>query len=640
MVWNYLAEVASAFYLIVILIYSRRYQVYPSARNRFFVRMVAIVFSTVCISILTVFFTQNYTLIPFSVNLLIHTIFFLIYPWISVLFFYYTLYVVYEDKDDLIFRIQLLSSVFIVIYSLLVLLNIRLGFIFTLDHMGYRPQRFESLIFIVAYIYMIMMIYVIQKNQRYLEQSLKYVLFSYIMITTLFVSIQYFYPHFLLVGTAAGLSILIMYLYIQSKELVSDYITRLPNRIAFEGLIKYRLRSRKHLKTIVVSLNDFKNLNNMYGQKNGDRMLRELTHYFVELVGRINIFRYSGDKFAILYYEEDYDSNDLISNIQERFHASWLVNDSLIHIDYLLIHVDVNQHVKNSFELLAVIDYMIEKNRLQNVHSISYSNENTINEVNRRALLKEYINKALNDDLFHIVIQPIYDCKSNQYHHAEVLLRLEHPTLFNISPVELIPLAEESGRIIDLGLWVLRKTLDFLSECDTYDIQLEMVSINFSVVQMNDANLITDIEKILSQYPQVRHKIAIEITESIFIADYNRIIDQMTGLKGLGLHFFLDDFGTGYSNVLNVIKLPLSVIKIDKSLIYESIRNSSNRKLINGLSVAFKESGMKVLAEGIETQEQFQIVNEMQVDYIQGYLFAEPMSVQDAIQFLLKQKSS
>ena len=145
MVWNYLAEVASAFYLIVILIYSRRYQVYPSARNRFFVRMVAIVFSTVCISILTVFFTQNYSLIPFSVNLLIHTIFFLIYPWISVLFFYYTLYVVYEDKDDLIFRIQLLSSVFIVIYSLLVLLNIRLGFIFTLDHMGYRPQRFESI---------------------------------------------------------------------------------------------------------------------------------------------------------------------------------------------------------------------------------------------------------------------------------------------------------------------------------------------------------------------------------------------------------------------------------------------------------------------------------------------------------------
>jgi EAL domain-containing protein (putative c-di-GMP-specific phosphodiesterase class I) len=374
------------------------------------------------------------------------------------------------------------------------------------------------------------------------------------------------------------------------------------------------------------------------GKKNGDRLLRELTQYFVELVGRVNVFRYSGDKFAILYYEEDFDSNELITNINERFKSSWLVNDSLIYIDYLLIHVDVSNHVQNEFELLAVIDFMIDQSKVQNSYGPNYSTINTIYEVNRKALLKEYINKALSEDLFHIVIQPIYDCLNKKYRHAEVLLRLDHPTLHSISLVELIPLAEESGRIIELGLWVLRKTLDFLHECDSKGIHMDLVSINFSVVQMNDANLISDIEKILNQYPHVRHKIAIEITESIFIADYKRIIDQMMGIKGLGLHFYLDDFGTGYSNVLNVIKLPLSVIKIDKSLIYESIRNDSNRKLIHGLSIAFKESGMMVLAEGIETQEQFKIVKEMQVDYIQGYLFAKPMSVSDTIQFLLKQK--
>lgn len=305
MVWNYLAEIASAFYLIVILIYSRRYQVFPSARNRFFVRMVAIVLATVIISIITVFFTEQHSLIPYSINLLLHTIFFLIYPWISVLFFYYTLYVVYEDRESLIIRIQLLSSVFIVLYSILVFINIRFGFIFKLDHMGYHPQLFEPLIFVVAYIYMGLMIYTIETNRKNLDQVLRYVLIAYVLITTIFVTIQYFNPHFLLVGTAAGLSILIMYLYIQSKELVSDYLTRLPNRVAYEGLIKYRLKSKKQLKTIVISLSDFKNINNMYGQKNGDRLLRELTQYFVELVGRVNVFRYSGDKFALLYYEED-----------------------------------------------------------------------------------------------------------------------------------------------------------------------------------------------------------------------------------------------------------------------------------------------------------------------------------------------
>ena len=638
MVWNYLAEIASAFYLVVILIYSRRYQVFPSTRNRFFVRMVAIVLATIVISIITVYFTEQHALIPYSINLLLHTIFFLIYPWISVLFFYYTLYVVYEDRENVIFRIQLLSSVFIVLYSILVFMNIRMGFIFTLDHMGYQAQMFEPLIFIVAYIYMGLMIYTIETNRRNLDQVLRYVLIAYVLITTIFVTVQYFNPHFLLVGTAAGLSILIMYLYIQSKELVSDYLTHLPNRVAYEGLIKYRLRSKKQVKTIVISLSDFKNINNMYGQRNGDRLLRELTQYFVELVGRVNVFRYSGDKFALLYYEEDESSEQLIANIQNRFKQSWLVNDSLIYIESILIHVDVNKHVNNQFELLAVIDYMIDKSKTQNLHSVSYSTEKTIHEVNRRALINEYLNKALVEDLFHIVIQPIYDCKHQTYRHAEVLLRLDHPTLKDISPVELIPLAEESGRIIELGLWVLKKTLEYLKECDENRIHLDMVSINFSVVQMNDANVIQDVEKLLSQYPKYRHKIAIEITESIFIADYKRIIDQMLGLKGLGISFYLDDFGTGYSNVLNVVKLPLSVIKIDKSLIYESIRDISNRKLIHGLSDAFKESGMMVLAEGIETQEQFDIVKEMNIDYIQGYLFAKPMSISDSIQFLLKHK--
>lgn len=638
MVWNYLAEIASAFYLIVILIYSRRYQVFPSARNRFFVRMVAIVLATVIISIITVFFTEQHSLIPYSINLLLHTIFFLIYPWISVLFFYYTLYVVYEDRESLIIRIQLLSSVFIVLYSILVFINIRFGFIFKLDHMGYHPQLFEPLIFVVAYIYMGLMIYTIETNRKNLDQVLRYVLIAYVLITTIFVTIQYFNPHFLLVGTAAGLSILIMYLYIQSKELVSDYLTRLPNRVAYEGLIKYRLKSKKQLKTIVISLSDFKNINNMYGQKNGDRLLRELTQYFVELVGRVNVFRYSGDKFALLYYEEDDSSEYLITSIQDRFKQSWLVNDSLIYIESILIHVDVNTHVKNEHELLAIIDYMIDKCKSDKSHLPSYSTENTIHEVNRKSQLNEYINKALVEDLFHIVVQPIYDLKNKSYRHAEVLLRLEHPTLKDISPVELIPLAEESGRIIELGLWVLRKTLEFLRKCDENNIYLDMVSINFSVVQMNDANVVLDVDRILNEFPKYRHKIAIEITESIFIADYNRIIDLMLGLKGLGINFYLDDFGTGYSNVLNVIKLPLSVIKIDKSLIYESIRNISNRKLIHGLSDAFKESGMTVLAEGIETQEQFQIVKDMQVDYIQGYLFAKPMSISDTIEFLLKHK--
>lgn len=637
MVWNYLAEISSALYLIVILIYSRRHSLFPNERNRFFIRMVGFVFITIILSIITVFLSQNFALFPSSINLFIHTLFFLVYPWISVLFFYYTLFVIYEDKEMQIFKIQLYTFVFIALYSVLVFLNLKYAFMFTIDQTnGYQAQTFEFLIFASAYIYMFLMLIYIELNRSIIDESLRLILITYALITSIFVTIQFFYPELLLAGTAAGLSILIMYLYIQSKELVSDYLTHLPNRVAYESIIKNRLKSKKHLNSMVVSLKDFKNVNNMYGQKNGDILLRELSTFFIELVGRVNVFRYSGDKFALLYYVDQFQTHELIDKIMQRFKLAWVVNDSTIYIESNIVHVNISQHVNDQFEAVSLIDYLNEHVKSLNSRIPIFSTPNSLAEVNRKAILSAYIKKALDENLFEIVIQPIFSMASHQYNHGEILVRLNHPTLGQISPMELIPIAEESGQIIELGLDVLKKALQFLVDCTSHNVDIKTVSVNFSVVQMNDANLIQDLKTVLDDFPNYVNKIVIEITESIFIADYQRIIEQMFGLNELGIQFYLDDFGTGYSNIINVIKLPLSVIKIDKSLIYESINQPSNRMLIHGLCDAFKEAGMKVLAEGIENEEQLAIVNSMPIDYIQGFLLSKPLALKDAIDFYKK----
>lgn len=637
MVWNYLAEIASAFYLIVILFYSRRHSLYPNERNRFFVRMVGIVFVMIILSIITVFSAQEFALIPSSINLFIHTLFFLVYPWISVLFFYYTLYVIYEDKDKQIFKIQLYTFVFIAFYSVLVFLNLKYEFMFTIDQTkGYQAQTYEFLIFVFAYIYMILMLIYIGLNRLIIDSALRLILMTYVLITSIAVTIQFFFPELLLIGTAAGLSILIMYLYIQSKELVSDYLTHLPNRVAYESVIKNRLKSKKELNSMVISLKDFKNVNNMYGQKNGDILLIELSTFFIELVGRVNVFRYSGDKFALLYYVDQFQTNVLVDRIMQRFKLAWVVNDSTIYLESNIVHVDITQHVSNQFEVVSLVDYLIEQVKTKNIRTPVFSTHDSLAKVNRKTLLSAYIKKALKEDLFEIVIQPFYSMSSHQYNHGEALLRLNHPTLGQISPLELIPIAEESGQIIELGLEVLKKSLQFLVKCKKQNINVKTISVNFSVIQMNDANLIQDIKTILDDFPSFSNKIIIEITESIFIADYQRIIDQMYGLNELGIQFYLDDFGTGYSNIINVIKLPLSVIKIDKSLIYELINQPTNRMLVHGLCEAFKETGMKVLAEGIENEEQFDIVSSMPIDYLQGYLLSKPLSLKDALNFFKK----
>jgi diguanylate cyclase (GGDEF)-like protein len=542
--------------------------------------------------------------------------------------------VIYEDREQFMHRIQLITAIPILIYNGFVFLNLNNGFIFVItQETGYIAQTYEFMIFGIAYLYMGLMLTTIYLNRRYIDVGLRVILITYVIITSIFVGIQYFYPHFLLVGTASGLSILIMYLYIQSKELVSDYLTRLPNRVAYESILKYRIRATKNLQSIVICLREFKNINSMYGQKNGDVLLKELSSYFMSIVDRIDVFRYSGDRFALLYDENYFNTDELIKIIQNRFKSSWLVKDALIYLEVDIIHVNIRDHVSNHYEVVSLIDYLIEKVKSHPNRLPIYSSVDTIYEMKRRAILSETIKNAMNDNRFEIAVQPIISVESNLYHHAEVLLRLTHPELGQISPLELIPLAEESGQIIELGLWVLRQALKFLKQCDENGIYIETVSVNFSVVQMNDANLLMDVKHVLDDYPKYANKIMIEITESIFIADYQRIISQMYGLRDLGLGFYLDDFGTGYSNILHVIKLPLNVIKIDKSLVYESIHNPLNYNLINGLCEAFSESGMKVLAEGIETDEQYEAVRLMEIDYIQGYLFSRPLSVTNALEF-------
>lgn len=637
MKWNYLAELVSVFYLSILIVYSRRYKLYPSMRNLYFVRMLRLIFLNLIVSLITVYFTHEYHLISASLNLVIHTIFYLIYPLISVLFFLYTLYVIYEDYEFKIKRIRMISSSVYAIYSICVLLNMVFGFMFKIDEVnGYVAYPLEGLIFLVGYFYMILMLVSIFLNRKKIDPYLQLVLLSYFVITTVFITIQYFYPQFILVGTASALSILIMYLYIQSKELVSDYLTRLPNRVAYEGIVKQWMHSKRDVGTIVISLKDFKNINNIYGQKNGDVLLKRLTEYLIGLVGSINVFRYSGDKFALIFTDEQYDFKVLVYTLEERFKQAWDVNDSKIFIEANIIYIDVSHHVKDVFELVSLIDYLIEKNKANNYRLTYFSNDQSILELSRRNQITEYMKKALSEDLFDVAFQPIYNTQLKAFRQCEALIRLKHPTLGSISPFELIPLAEESGRIVELGLWVLKRSLKFLKECEKLNISIDVVSVNFSVIQMNDTNLIRDCESLLGQHPSVRNKIAIEITESIFISDYERVLHNMVKMKEMGFRFYLDDFGTGYSSVMNVMKLPLTLIKIDKSLIYEAIANSHHYKLLSGLCEAFRESGLGVLAEGVETKEQLLSIQDLRIDCIQGFLFAKPLYQKEIIQFLIE----
>ena len=219
----------------------------------------------------------------------------------------------------------------------------------------------------------------------------------------------------------------------------------------------------------------------------------------------------------------------------------------------------------------------------------------------------------------------------------EALSRLNFTEIGNIPPAEFVEVAENRGLIEKLGNLVFEKVCRFISE--NKDL-VPAVSVNFSVYQMVNPNIVETVNSIMKKYDVSPQNIIMEITESIFIDDFNIVLENMKKLSDLGIKFYLDDFGTGYSNLANVVMLPFSAIKIDRSLVLMTEEDKKGERFFSNILSTFKDSNLNILVEGVETSTQNQIVEQAGADYIQGFLYSRAIPEKDCVELFKNQKKS
>jgi len=258
------------------------------------------------------------------------------------------------------------------------------------------------------------------------------------------------------------------------------------------------------------------------------------------------------------------------------------------------------------------------------------------NEFGRRNYVLSQLETALKKDRFFLYFQPVYDCEQRRYTGGEVLLRLNEESGLPISPGEFIPLAIESGIANVLGWMVLEKTCRFLH--DNADSGIEWLSVNVSAQQYEFDETFRRLEVLLEQYQIPPSRIKLEITERVLIDDVDTAAATMTNLNSLGVGIFLDDFGTGYSNLVNVMSLPFECVKIDKGFIRGVAQSKKSYGMLETVVRGLRALRVVVLAEGIETPEQDEIVKGLGIDRIQGYYYARPMPGEE-FAWLLRQSS-
>jgi len=520
---------------------------------------------------------------------------------------------------------------------LLALSNAFTGWLFSVDERSvyhYGPiYRIDLIYLVIAYV-IIEVFYRLEKKR--VKRSFRLIVYSLPVLALMMGGYQHFYLGHVLTGTILSLSLLVLFIYGQQQRLHTDPLTELSNREAFFHVLQ-RLSARKQgYRVIMIGIGQFKLVNNQFGQRAGDMFLREVGSFFATLEPSVAAYRFTGVEFALVAVgmpDQVYEA--LLARVSERFRRPWTADGEALTLHATISDIRYPDHAASVDELIAALEYSVRiaKNDVSRGGVVRFDAQ-LRSEFGRRNYVLSQLEYALAEDNFFIYIQPVYDCRKKRFTGGEVLLRLNEKNGRPISPGEFIPLAIEAGIATELGWMVLEKTCRFISENKAAGI--EWLSVNISSQQNEFDETAHRLELLLEKYDIPPKCIKLEITERVLLDDMDKARATIDELGDRSIGVFLDDFGTGYSNLVSMMSLPFECIKIDKSLIGGIAQNPRAYGLLQTVINGIRAMHTIVLAEGVETHEQDEIVHRLGIDFIQGYYYARPVP-QEEFLWLIRQ---
>lgn len=425
-----------------------------------------------------------------------------------------------------------------------------------------------------------------------------------------------------------------------------DGLTGLYNRVAF---MKYAYKifhdasvgASKHA-IFFIDLDNFKNINDTLGHDYGDLLLKDVSNRMLSCIASDDILaRNGGDEFLIL--KNRFDTVDDLENFASQLvnvvHHPFILNDETAVVSMSVgIAVFPNNGLTVS-ELIKNADIAMYNAKNSGKNSYRFFDSYMEDDVNRKNDLADILSHVIDKNEIYLQYQPQVNVESGQVTGYEALMRIESELVGFISPAEFIPIAEETGIINILGEWALIEACNFNQVLIKSGFGPLRVSVNVSTTQLKDDHLIDIIKSIPEKTGMDLKHLEIEITESVLMNSFEHNLKLINQMKELGCSIALDDFGTGYSSFNYLTQIPIDTLKIDKSFIDGICSNEKDRCIADSIIDLAHKMDISVVAEGVEDNEQLQILQNQFCDTLQGYLFSKPLNSTDFIELLSKHKT-
>ena len=413
----------------------------------------------------------------------------------------------------------------------------------------------------------------------------------------------------------------------------NDFLTGLYNRMKCEVDLRKVIRrtEKAGLKGAVlfIDLDDFKHINDGLGHQYGDILLQQIAAGLTGIPGiRGHCYRMGGDEFIIIIGPELYDElGKMVANIKTLFNKPWYLMETEY---FCTMSMGIAVFPDNSVdvhEITRMADVAMYEAKRSGKNGYTYYSSEVENSTAKRLDIENNMRQAVSTGIEEFVVfyQPVVDVNTQMCTSCEALVRWDSKALGFMGPGEFIPLAEYLGLITSIGDYVLEEACRRCKLWNDNGHPDFYINVNLSVVQLLQKNVVENIKRILDKTGVNPKNIVLEITESFAINDMQRVMDIITGLKKLGPRIALDDFGTGYSSLNYIKQLPLDIIKVDKTFIDDIIEDDYAQAFVKLIVDLSKTIGTKIVVEGVEHKEQFELLKSLGVDYIQGYYFGKPV---------------
>lgn len=421
-----------------------------------------------------------------------------------------------------------------------------------------------------------------------------------------------------------------------------DSLTELPNRLFFEEKVNNLISSQQihneNFALIYMDIDNFKHINDTLGHDSGDLLLKYIANILKYQVKSPDIVaRLGGDEFAIIFQNIN-DKVDVINKVQlllKYLRRPWRLHKQEFFISYSIGISIYPWNGKNLAELLKNSDiamYCVKKNMKDDY---CFYSEEIEGENSRHIKMVNELRLAIDNEEFTLFYQPIVSLNSGRLIGAEALIRWTHPAKGIISPIEFIPLAEETGLIHDIEKWILRTALIQKKKWEESGYPEIKISINISGRRVTHNDFLDEIKRLIIETKVNCYQVQLEVTETSLMKDLNKSINVLKQIRDMGIKIALDDFGTGYSSLTYLQKLPIDTVKLDRDFIKSISNLELDNVIVQSVIKLTHDLKLQIVAEGIETEEQLLFLKLSKCDYGQGYLFSKPIPKEEFEKILI-----